>query len=359
MTQRATATCDCGWTGGPYRSPKQAAYALRRHSCDKHRAQVAYAALRADQEAERERLIDRTPQPCHHKHADHQHGTYVTYTQDRCRCWPCTEASRAYNAGLRRRNAYGRSNLIDAEPVRQHVRTLMAAGIGLKQITKATGINGGVLCKLMYGTEATDYQPSRRIAKHNAATLLALDPADTTLLADGARTHGTGTRRRLQALAHQGWSISRLAHQLGTDRQRLDSCLRGKDINVVTARAVADLYDQLWDQVPPQGDQRQRIAYTRALKHARDRGWVGPLAWDDDTIDDPAAQPDTGTPETDRRRSTLLVDLEDLLDVGPWTWPGITTRLGVTRSAIEHACARAGRQDLLARLTTHNRGAAA
>ena len=88
MSRRATATCDCGWTGGPYRSPKQAAYALSRHSCDKHRAKIAHAAARADAQAERERLINRTPQPCHHKKANHQHGTYVTYTQDRCRCWP-------------------------------------------------------------------------------------------------------------------------------------------------------------------------------------------------------------------------------------------------------------------------------
>ena len=50
-----------------------------------------------------------------------------------------------------------------------------------------------------------------------------------------------------------------------------------------TARAVEDLYDRAW-----QGPRRPSTASRRRAVTA---GWAPPLAWDDDTIDDPAASP--------------------------------------------------------------------
>jgi hypothetical protein len=49
------------------------------------------------------------------------------------------------------------------------------------------------------------------------------------------------------------------------------------------------VYDELWNQAPPQETKQQRGAISRARGYARARGWLGPLAWDDDLIDLPPA----------------------------------------------------------------------
>lgn len=242
--------------------------------------------------------IDRTPKPCLHKVASHEHGTYRCYTLDGCRCLPCAYAASEYNRQLSRRNAYGRSNLVDAEPVRQHVAALMTAGIGLKRIVKVSGVPQGVLWKLMYGKKRTggDAAPSRRVMKSTAERLLALDPADRALAAAGAKVPGIGTARRLQALACLGWSVGRVATETRLDRQPLDQALNGGEVTARTARAVAEAYEHLWDRPAPAGDQRERISVSRTLRRAKASGWAPPAAWDEN-IDDPTATPALGGDE--------------------------------------------------------------
>lgn len=108
-------------------------------------------------------------------------------------------------------------------------------------------------------------------------------------------THGvTGLRDLSGAViaAHVavGWPQSRLAERLGWTPPNFSSLIRAERAQVEqrTAAAVAKLYDQLW-QVSPEGP-----SAARARRHAARRGWPGPLAWDDETIDDPAAAPDRG-----------------------------------------------------------------
>lgn len=233
--------------------------------------------------------IDRTPKPCLHKRADHQHGTYACYTLDGCRCLPCGYATSIYYQQLNRRNAYGRSNYVDADPARAQVAALMAAGVGLKRIVATSGVSQGVLWKLVYGKNGGT--PSRRVTRATADRLLALDPTNPALLADGARTNSTGTRRRLQALACLGWSVNRLSAESGIDRQPLDKALRGGLITAGHARAVAALYERLWNQPASAEDHRSRISVARAKGRAERESWPPPLAWDDDTIDDLTATP--------------------------------------------------------------------
>ena len=237
-------------------------------------------------------MVDRAPKPCLHKRANHQHGTYASYIQDRCRCLRCAYAASVYELARKKRNAYGRSNLVDAEPARQRVRELMAAGVGLKRIVKASGVPQGSLWKLMYGKNGGP--PSRRVTRSTAERLLALDPANPGLLADGAKIHPAGTARRIKALATLGWSVNRLAAEGGMDRQVLDQALHGKDVTAGTARAVAALYERLWDQPAPGRDHRERISVSRTINRAKASQWAPPLAWDDEMIDDPEARPNKG-----------------------------------------------------------------
>lgn len=233
--------CDtCGWTGR-YNSQPKADHAYRLHSCERTIAQRdAY-----EQTIAREAAIDRTPKPCTHLRADHQHGHYATYTLDRCRCVPCAVAASQYNATLKRRQAYGISDYVGAEPVREHIQALSSVGIGLKRITALTGINGGVLSKIVYGTpraDGTRRPPARRVLAKTADGILALTPS-VELVAPGAPIDGIGTRRRIEALVAVGWSVPRIAAASGVDRQTLDAVLRGRAIQARSARAPTDTKD--------------------------------------------------------------------------------------------------------------------
>lgn len=96
-----------------------------------------------------------------------------------------------------------------------------------------------------------------------------------------------GTARRLQALAAIGWDAPRLATMLGAHLDQVCRVRAGRRPYVTrpVARRVAALYEQLQGTPGPSA-----LTRTRATR----RGWAPPLAWDDDNIDDPHAQPQAG-----------------------------------------------------------------
>ncbi|MDR1213731.1 MAG: hypothetical protein LBK54_06590 [Propionibacteriaceae bacterium] len=100
-----------------------------------------------------------------------------------------------------------------------------------------------------------------------------------------------GTRRRIQALVAQGWDLSVLAGELGVTRKHLWRVVWGeRSASDILIDDVAGVYDRLWGVDPVScGVSRHQVATTRLW--AAEAGWVGPLCWDDDEIDDPAAAP--------------------------------------------------------------------
>jgi lambda repressor-like predicted transcriptional regulator len=157
-----------------------------------------------------------------------------------------------------------------------------------------------------------------------------------------------GTRRRLQALVFNGWSVRQLAARLGRTQPNLRLTLhRSERVRPDVAAAVRALYDELWDQAPPERDRFERRSVTMARRYARERGWVPPLAWDDDEIDDPAASPADGWERREgvRRWGVLAEDAADLLRAGEE--PGrVAERLGVTRSTLSTVLTRAARKQV-------------
>ena len=271
----------CGWHG-TYATAGIADYAKRRHACEKRRARAAAGQAYADRLA----ATDRTPKHCLHKQANHQHGTYACYTLDACRCEPCAAAVKEYERDRVRQQAYGRwDNLVDAEPARVHVRSLMAQGMGMKRICVVGGASTGQLWKLLYGKKKPDGSrtPSKRIRKDVAARLLAVELD----LADGAIIDHHGTTRRVRALVALGWSQSKLAERLGIMRSNFFLARGDRDVTVGTARAVRELYDELSMTLPPETEWRDKIAASRARRYANARGWVPPLGLDDERLDDP------------------------------------------------------------------------
>lgn len=320
-------TCPgCGYTTTS-RTEALAAYGQRRHSCENHRERQERAQRRLD------RLAESGPEaPCQHG-GRHPHGSRSRYVVDKCRCRTCRDGSARYNAERRRLNLYGQPAYVDATPAREHIRALSAQGMGWKRVAAAAGVAQGVVWKILYGDPHRNLAPSKRVRAATSAKILGV----TLDLADGAQVDATGTRRRLQALATLGWTIQALADRAGLDRQRFDKAIRGgRYVTSETAEAVRRLYDALWSTRPSGG--RSEATRRRAAR----LGWAAPLAWDDETIDDPAVQPDSGT-------SRRGVDLDE------WLWlvrngedpDRAAHRCGVRLNSIEVAARRIGRDDIL------------
>lgn len=101
-----------------------------------------------------------------------------------------------------------------------------------------------------------------------------------------------GTTRRLQALTVAGWPTSRLARETGLAPSYLSRVLKGDlaEVPASMARMVAVVYGQL-GAVSPGLCGVSHIAARAARERAAAARWAPPAAWDDDTIDDPAAIP--------------------------------------------------------------------
>lgn len=270
----------------------EARYWFGRHSCRKREE----AMLRSALAQARESMIDRTPKPCLHKVADHQHGTNAAYILDRCRCLPCAAAHSKQEIWRERQKAYGRYNrYVPALPVREHVQSLLDAGMGLKRIVKVSGVSSGALWKLMYGKRLPDgtQKPSNRVLRETAEKLYVIDPAWTGQvdLAPGAKDpDGTpAARQKLQALVAIGWSMSALGRRLGITWERnAITVIRGdRTMQHATVDKANALFEQLCMTPPPETNQRERIAASRSRKYAAEHGWPPPLALD---LDDEAVE---------------------------------------------------------------------
>ncbi|GGU61944.1 hypothetical protein [Streptomyces lavendofoliae] len=219
------------------------------------------------------------------------HGTTAKYHLDRCRCYPCCHANSQYESNRRRAMAYGTwQPFVDAGPVRTHVRQLGEFGIGWIRAAKLAGVATGTVSKLLYGDRPRNLAPTKRMRPEVALALLSVEPTLENM-GPVVPIDGTGTRRRLQALVAAGWPQSEIARRLGMERANFGRTIVSPMVRVSTLRAVVAVYDELWRANPREHGVPARW-YTTALATAARNGWAPVGAWDDDTIDDPAAFPD-------------------------------------------------------------------
>ncbi|TDC82416.1 hypothetical protein E1193_11740 [Micromonospora sp. KC606] len=105
--------------------------------------------------------------------------------------------------------------------------------------------------------------------------------------AQPAYVDGTGTRRRLQALAVLGWRWTDIADRFGIAWQPVQRlALLNRLVHVDSAARVAAVYRELSVRAGP-----SPITARRSVA----KGWHGPMAWAD--IDDPTCEPDTADPD--------------------------------------------------------------
>lgn len=272
----ALAVCsECGWSK-KYKSPGWAANASAKHKCSREFWRRDMAARKAAREA----AVGPTRE-CQHPIANHTHGTHAAYVLDKCRCRPCKVANRAYENQRMKDRAYGRERLVDANPVRAHLQSLMNQGMGLKQIAVQSGVAHGGLSKLWFGHQGRP--PSRRVRPATAERLLAVTYDPDTLLG-GSKMAATGTMRRLQALVYNGWSITQLGVMLGDSD--LHTAFGRRYVTARRYREVKELYARLWNVKPPRQTKQQKCSATKAHNFALARGWK-PGAWWNDIDSDP------------------------------------------------------------------------
>lgn len=99
-----------------------------------------------------------------------------------------------------------------------------------------------------------------------------------------------GTRRRIQALLAIGYNLREIGPRIGSDPSSLSNIARDKfktHVFPTTAEKLRGIYDELSMLPPTMGDWRRGRSRTFAQK----MGYVSPLAWDDETIDDPYGLP--------------------------------------------------------------------
>jgi transcriptional regulator with XRE-family HTH domain len=273
-----------------------------------------------------------------------QHGTYAKYSVEGCRCEQCRAVVRVYSNQRNRLKAYGQwQPYVDAEPARQHVKALMAYGIGWMRIADLAGVPRGSVSRLLYGATNPPRPPSHRIRPETEQKLLAVTATPENR---GATTgvDATGTRRRLQALVAVGWSIRRMAVRLGMEHATLSTVANGSRTTVYasTAQAVAALYDDLWNQQPPQATKNERVSVVKAKRQAQRLRWAPPGAWDDDEIDNPDARPNLGTKS---KRGDAMVEDSDWLIAHGDTLEQAAERLGVQPATLRRARERARQRE--------------
>ncbi|MET7713732.1 hypothetical protein [Streptomyces sp. NPDC005407] len=248
---------------------------------------------------------------------------------------------------------------VDAEPVRQHLRRINAAGMPFMAISERLGLaQNSSLQHLMWGRGA--YGPGQQVRTETADLVLAYWPTLDDF-PDAARIDATGTRRRVQALVALGWPRHWMAEQVGV-REDYFRKVCGRDrVTARVARQVAVLYDAWWDQDPLEhGLLVQSVSRVRA--DAVRAGFHSPLAWDDDTIDDPDAVPLTDALEPAPTQGVNVADrflmgesvvldraarLEVLGHLMEWTndtVKDIAARLEMSEDAVEQAWSRIKRR---------------
>ena len=182
------------------------------------------------------------------------------------------------------------SGTVPVEAVQPHILALHDAGMPWVRIQELAGIHETSLRGIRRGVV-------RRVHIETAKALFAIQlPTECSEdAAPLARIPALGTQRRLMSLFAMGYSYAHIGRAVGMSRAGISGIVNanGALVSVDTARKIADLFRD-WEMFPAPDTKEARRIRTIAKR----RGYVPPFAWDESSIDNPAAQPQM--PTTDR-----------------------------------------------------------
>lgn len=214
---------------------------------------------------------------------------HTAYTRDCARC-----RSHSAEAARRRRAAIREGRYqpqVPADHVRPHIQQLRGAGMAATVIAARANLSRHTIHKIANGHRTY-------VSGSVAAAILAVEPEPVCrVIGEPA----VGIARRIQALGVERWSLPALADRTGVSASTL-WYIAGMANNTVAgtiAAAVRDVYDELYATEGPS---------EQARRNALRRGWLGPEAWTEDSIDDPYATPRTVDGEPDEVAVLQVVD---------------------------------------------------
>ncbi|MGW7329697.1 hypothetical protein ACWGIU_14105 [Streptomyces sp. NPDC054840] len=219
--------------------------------------------------------------------------------------------------------------LIPAAPVARHIRNLMAAGVSVVKLSEASGVSRSIISGLLYRLSATRPRATK-IREANARAILDVQPNDVV----AGRIDSTGTKRRIQALVALGWPLLYIGPRISCHPYYVTTILKQDRVYARTAHAVAAAYDEMWNADPvAAGVPPYRASYCR--NRASADGWPPPAAWDDDLIDDPAAQPER--PDEMGRSELAAYRRQEIAHLASFGIPDhdIAARLGISDSTVQ------------------------
>ncbi|MEU5043217.1 hypothetical protein [Streptomyces griseorubiginosus] len=217
-----------------------------------------------------------------------QHGD-PTCADYGCKREECLEARRRKQKRNKLLRTTGRPGMVVPERAAAHLEKFRQAGLQDIEIIAMLPVARNTFYRVMRG------EPLTRISEQKILAVPA--PPALREIRTLATVDATGTHRRLKALMSLGWPSRVLARRIGVHEAWISRSFssRTRVTQAVEARVRA-LYDGYWNVQPElAGVDAGEAEGARA--HARAQGWHGPLAWDDDTIDDPKAVPVTDAVE--------------------------------------------------------------
>ncbi|MEW5810306.1 MAG: hypothetical protein AB1925_12715 [Actinomycetota bacterium] len=200
----------------------------------------------------------------------------------------------------------------DATRAREHIAALRGRGVTVKMLHDDYGLTDSVVHRI-------ERNPSR-IRRYTEAQVLAI-PLPAVWVPSLADVDATGTQRRLRALAAIGYTQEYIGDRIGTVQRHIANLMIREKVSGATAHRVAKVFDELHMTPGPSEIARRRAAL---------KGWLPPLAWDEGTIDDPAAQPTV----VEQQRVLFIDRYLEMVDLG-YTDEQIAGKLGYSIETLE------------------------
>ncbi|WP_407563363.1 hypothetical protein [Streptomyces sp. 184] len=234
-----------------------------------------------------------------------------------------TKLERYRNRKRREYNLHqGIPNRLPPDEARQRLMELRQT-MSWNQIAEATACSAAHMRRILRGD-------APNINRHTHQKIMAARPAGHP--AGGVYIDATGSVRRVRALAAIGHTQQAIAEAAGTGTCRVSRLALGATtVRQVLADKIHNAYVQL-SNVPGASVQSRNLAARRK--------WAPPLAWDDETIDDPKARPDFG--QKTPRAVALAEDALWLINTQGYDRAHAAERLGVKRCTLDAAIARSG-----------------
>lgn len=189
--------------------------------------------------------------------ADCGHASHSRYVVGRCRCDACRAANSEYERQRRRREAYGTTGLVDAGPVREHVRALLASGYTIRELERLSGVGHTTMHQLLNWHWRT-LLPVSRMKRENAEALMHVRGRSLT---PGQRVPADVATKLVRGWRTAGLSLAEVARVTHLDYQVVYALAHGKRRFVRTNTMVRLLHSK--DELDARCPRKPRRISTR------------------------------------------------------------------------------------------------